>query len=122
MTDRDVMKMLIKLFEAEAKRLSLLEKDRKICKECAEKLNQHFFGKKTASYSADAKKKVINLSVAAIQESCMSDSLKQKLLLDVNEVRKKAGLDEDEILMEIINDTLFGRFASDIAPSFSKFC
>lgn len=46
MTDRDVMKMLIKLFEAEAKRLSLLEKDRKICKECAEKLNQHFSEKR----------------------------------------------------------------------------
>ena len=32
MTDKDIMKLIIKLFEAEAKRLSLLEKDRKICK------------------------------------------------------------------------------------------
>lgn len=68
------------------------------------------------------KRKLSIFLLQQFQESSMSDSLKQKLLLDVNEVRKKAGLDEDEILTEIINDTLFGRFASDIAPSFSKFC
>lgn len=108
MTDRDVMKIVIQLLSAATNQFSLAPKDKAICKECAEKLNQHFFGKKTASYSADAKKKIINLSVAAIQASSMSDSLKQKLLLDVNEARQEAGLDEDEILTEIINDIFFG--------------
>lgn len=122
MTDKDVMKIVIHLLSATTNQFSLAPKDKAICKECAEKLNQHFFGKKTASYSADAKKKIINLSVAATQAFSMSDFLEQNLLLGANEARIEAGLDEDEILMEIINDTLFGRFASDIAPSFSKFC
>ena len=107
MPDKEMMKLIIKLFEEETKRLSLLEKDQKICRECAEILKRHFLGKKTASYSADAKKKIINLSVTKITESSMSDSLKRKLLLDVDEIRKEAGLDEDKILMEIIND-IFG--------------
>lgn len=103
MTDRDVMKIVIHLLSAATNQFSLAPKDKAICKECAEKLNQHFFGKKTASYSADAKKKLINLSVAATQAFSMSDSLKQNLLLGANEARKEAGLDEDEILMERIN-------------------
>lgn len=107
MTDKDIMKLIIKLFEAEAKRLSLLEKDRKICKECAEMLKKHFFGKKVASYAADAKKKIVNLSVAKITESSMSASLKQKLLQEVEEIRKKDGLESDEFLKEIVYDEFF---------------
>mgnify|MGYP000272115043 CR=1 FL=1 len=103
MTDRDVMKIVIHLLSAATNQFSLA-----ICKECAEKLNQHFFGKKAASYSADAKKKIISLSVATTQKFSMSDSLKQNLWLDANEARKEAGLDEDEFLMEMINDIFFG--------------
>ena len=106
MTDRDVMKIVIHLLSAATNQFSLAPKD--ICKECAEKLNQHFFGKKAASYSADAKKKIISLSVATTQKFSMSDSLKQNLWLDANEARKEAGLDEDEFLMEMINDIFFG--------------
>lgn len=108
MTDRDVMKIVIHLLSAATNQFSLAPKDKAICKECAEKLNQHFFGKKAASYSADAKKKIINLSVATTQKFSMSDSLKQNLWLDANEARKEAGLDEDEFLMEMINDIFFG--------------
>ena len=108
MTDKEMMKLIIKLFEEETKRLSLLEKDRKICRECAEILKRHFLGKKTASYSADAKKKIINLSVTKITESSMSDSLRRKLLLDVDEIRKEAGLEDNELLWEMINDIFFG--------------
>lgn len=46
MTDKDIMKLLIKLFDAASQQLSLLEKDREVCKKCAEMLKQQFFGKK----------------------------------------------------------------------------
>lgn len=38
MTDKDIMKLLIKLFDAASQQLSLLEKDREVCKKCAEML------------------------------------------------------------------------------------
>lgn len=107
MTDKDIMKLLIKLFDAASQQLSLLEKDREVCKKCAEMLKQQFFGKKRASYAADVKKKIINLAVTKIAELSMSDSLKHTLLSEVNEVRKKAGLDEDVILKEIIDGIFF---------------
>lgn len=69
MTDRDVMKIVIHLLSAATNQFSLAPKDKAICKECAEKLNQHFFGKRQLLIPQMQKRKLLIFLLRQLKRS-----------------------------------------------------